>query len=41
MAEQRMLDKLKALEIHYEDKVDLIQIDEFAKRREDPRAFVE
>ena len=28
---------VNALEIHYEDKVDLIQIDEFAKRREDPQ----
>ena len=32
---------VNALEIHYDDKMDLIQIDEFAKRREDPRAFVE
>ena len=28
---------VNALEIHYKDKVDLIQIDEFAKRREDPQ----
>lgn len=28
---------VNALEIHYDDKMDLLQIDEFAKRREDPQ----